>query len=109
MGLISQKLCSLPYPPKKCRALLTQLLTWTYSGLIEQSHCVCKAETKTLARGKDCIMSVKPAVSVEGWDVTQVAPPLALISSWPKSSFGFFMTPYGKIQMNFLANPIDVS
>ena len=54
-------------------------------------------------------MSVKPAISVEGWDVTQVAPPLALVLSWPKSSFGFFMTPYGKIQMNFLANPIDVS
>ena len=54
-------------------------------------------------------MSVKPAISVEGWNVIQVAPPLALVSSCPKSSFGFFMTPYGKIQMNFLANPIDVS
>ena len=27
------------------------------------------------------------------------------ILGWPKSSFRFFITSYGKIQMNFLANP----
>lgn len=84
MSLNSREVCSLPFPPGKRRAL-TQLLTLTsYLRLIALS-LFCRqspAEIKTLAQYKDSRVLANTAISVEGWDVTQVAPPLALMDGF---------------------------
>lgn len=48
------------------------------------------AETETLAREKVCRVPVKPAISAKGWDVTQVAPPLALIDGFTRIQAAVF-------------------
>lgn len=84
VDLISHELCSLPYPPRKEQTPPSSAADMDLFGAdwTKLSYLQSPAETKTLAGGKDGRVSVKTAVSAEGWDVTQVAPPLALIDGF---------------------------
>ena len=92
MGLISHELCSLPYTPRKEQSPPSSAADMDLFGAdwTKLFYFQNPAETKTLAGGKDCRVSVITAISAEACDVTQVAPPLAFIDDFIRMQAAVF-------------------